>query len=44
MVTDTAIFRYAEYHRPGDTPDKVDVDGLARVTTGLVHVIERLAQ
>jgi hypothetical protein len=43
MVTDTAIFRYAHYHRRSDTPDKVDLDRLARVTEGLRHVIAALA-
>lgn len=43
MVTDTAIFRYAHYHRRSDTPDKVDLDRLARVTEGLGHVIAALA-
>jgi hypothetical protein len=43
MVTDTAIFRYAHYHRPSDTPDKVDLDRLARVTEGLGHVVAALA-
>jgi Peptidase family M28 len=43
MVTDTAIFRYAHYHRRSDTPDKVDVDRLARVTEGLDHVVAALA-
>ena len=44
MVTDTAIFRYAHYHRRSDTPDKVDLDRLARVTGGLHHVIAALAE
>lgn len=44
MVTDTAIFRYAHYHRRSDTPDKVDLDRLARVTEGLRHVIAALAE
>ncbi len=26
MVTDTAPFRYPHYHRPSDTPDKVDAE------------------
>jgi hypothetical protein len=43
MITDTAPFRYRHYHRPTDTPDKVDYDKLARVTAGLVPVIRRLA-
>jgi Zn-dependent M28 family amino/carboxypeptidase len=41
MVTDTAVFRYRFYHTFGDTPDKVDYDRLARVTTGLVTVLQR---
>ena len=44
MVTDTAIFRYARYHRRSDTRDKVDLDRLARVTEGLGHVIAALAE
>lgn len=43
MVTDTAFFRYAPYHTPGDTAEKVDYDRMARVAAGLVPVIERLA-
>ena len=39
MITDTALFRYRFYHTTGDTPDKVDYDRLARVVTGLEHVI-----
>jgi hypothetical protein len=44
MVTDTAIFRYPHYHRRSDTPDKVDLDRLARVTEGLRHVVAKLAE
>ncbi len=43
MVTDTAPFRYPHYHRPTDTPEKLDYEGLARVVTGLEHVIADLA-
>jgi Zn-dependent M28 family amino/carboxypeptidase len=43
MVTDTAPFRYAHYHLPSDTPDKLDYDRTARVTAGLVRVIVELA-
>src|SRR5204863_8490539 len=39
MVTDTAPFRYAHYHTPQDTVEKVDFDSLARVTQGLVPVV-----
>ncbi len=44
MVTDTAPFRYRQYHSPNDTVDRVDVDKLARVTAGLRRVIEALAR
>lgn len=42
-ITDTAPFRYAHYHRPTDTPDKLNFDHIARVVEGLVGVIEDLA-
>jgi hypothetical protein len=42
MVTDTAPFRYPHYHRATDTPDKIDHEKTARVTLGLVRVIESL--
>jgi Peptidase family M28 len=38
MITDTALYRYPHYHRPTDTPDKVDVEKLARITRGLERV------
>jgi hypothetical protein len=41
MVTDTAIFRYPHYHKPTDTPDKLDYAKLARVVSGLERVIRR---
>lgn len=43
MVTDTAPFRYPYYHKPEDTPEKLDYDRMARVVTGLVQVITELA-
>jgi hypothetical protein len=43
MVTDTALFRYAHYHQPTDTPDKVDVEKLARITRGIERVVRELA-
>jgi Zn-dependent M28 family amino/carboxypeptidase len=39
MITDTALFRYPHYHQPTDTPDKVDMEKLARVVKGIEHVI-----
>jgi hypothetical protein len=44
MVTDTAPFRYPHYHQPSDTPDKVDVESLARVTKGMERVVRDLAR
>jgi Zn-dependent M28 family amino/carboxypeptidase len=43
MITDTAPFRYAFYHTPGDTPEKIDYDHMARVVLGLQRVVEVLA-
>lgn len=43
MITDTAPFRYPHYHTAEDTPDKVDLERLARVVAGLERVIGDLA-
>ena len=43
MITDTAVFRYPHYHRPTDTPDKVDYDKLARISKGIERVVRELA-
>ena len=43
MITDTAPFRYPDYHTATDTPEQLDYSGFARVTTGLTEVIVRLA-
>jgi hypothetical protein len=43
MVTDTALFRYRYYHTQEDTPEKIDYNRLARVTTGLAEVVTELA-
>jgi hypothetical protein len=42
MVTDTAPFRYREYHTMQDTVDKVNGDRLARVVAGLARTINHL--
>jgi hypothetical protein len=42
MLTDTAPFRYPHYHRPSDTPDKVDAENVARVVKGMERVIRDL--
>jgi Zn-dependent M28 family amino/carboxypeptidase len=39
MVTDTAPFRYRDYHKPTDTPDKLDYDKLARITLGMEQAV-----
>ena len=43
MVTDTAFNRNEHYHEATDTAEKLDYERMARVTTGLVHVLEHLA-
>lgn len=43
MVTDTAFYRYAPYHTPADTPEKLDYERMARVVTGLARTILDLA-
>lgn len=43
MVTDTAPYRYPHYHEATDTPEKVNYEALARVTSGLYAVLEALA-
>jgi Zn-dependent M28 family amino/carboxypeptidase len=42
MVTDTAFLRYPYYHKPEDTPDKLDYDRMARVVAGLEYAIDEL--
>jgi Peptidase family M28 len=42
MITDTALFRYVHYHKPTDTPDKVDYAKLARITLGLEQTLRDL--
>jgi hypothetical protein len=43
MLTDTAWLRYRHYHRPSDTPDKLDFARLAKVTSSVEHALDRLA-
>jgi hypothetical protein len=42
MVTDTALYRNPHYHRPTDTPDKLDFESMACVTAGLARAIAGL--
>ena len=43
MVTDTAPFRYPDYHAASDTPDKLDYDSMTRVVAGMEKVVQHLA-
>jgi Zn-dependent M28 family amino/carboxypeptidase len=43
MVTDTAFYRYAHYHAPSDTPEKIDCARMARVAEGLAKALGVLA-
>jgi hypothetical protein len=42
MITDTALFRYPEYHTPADTPEKVNYEALARITLGIEAALRDL--
>ncbi len=44
MVTDTALFRDPNYHRPSDTLDKLDFERLARVVVGLEQMLRELTR
>ena len=44
MVTDTAPFRYPDYHSATDTPDKLDYDRFTLVVSGIEKVIADLMQ
>jgi hypothetical protein len=39
MVTDTAPFRYLQYHADADQPEFLDYDRLARVAAGLTDAV-----
>ncbi len=39
MVTDTAPYRYPHYHKPTDTPDKIDFEKLTKAVEGIESVI-----
>lgn len=42
MITDTALFRNPNYHKPSDKPDTLDYGRMARVVAGLESVIADL--
>lgn len=43
MLTDTALYRYPEYHTPRDLPDRVNGAEFARATHGIIGAVRRLA-
>jgi hypothetical protein len=43
MITDTAPFRYPDYHSLSDTPDKLDYDRFSLVVRGMQRVLAVLA-
>jgi Zn-dependent M28 family amino/carboxypeptidase len=43
MLTDTAPFRYAEYHTSRDLPEKINGPEFARAAHGILHAVRRLA-
>ncbi len=44
MITDTAPFRFPDYHMPTDTAEKLDYDRMARVVAGVAEVLRDLAE
>ena len=44
MVTDTSFFRNPRYHEPSDKPETLDFDGMARVTSGLIRIVQNLGK
>jgi hypothetical protein len=44
MLSDSSLLRfYPDYHRPGDTPDKLEAEALARVGRGVLGAIDALS-
>ncbi len=43
MLTDTAPFRYPEYHGQRDLPERVNGREFARAAHGIIHAVRRLA-
>lgn len=43
MLTDTAPFRYAEYHTSRDLPERINGPEFARAAHGILHAVGRLA-
>lgn len=43
MITDTAFYRYLDYHGPRDTYDRLDYRKMAEVVDGFMYVLRELA-
>jgi hypothetical protein len=43
MLTDTALYRYAEYHSAADRPEVVNAREFARAAHGIIETVRRLA-
>ena len=43
MLTDTALYRYAEYHSAADLPRVVNANEFARAAHGIIETVRRLA-
>lgn len=43
MLTDTAPFRYPQYHTGEDTPDRLTAPAFARAGHGIIRAVQRLA-
>ncbi len=43
MLTDTALFRYRDYHAPTDMPDRLDYEAFTHVVAGIGRVVRELA-
>ena len=39
QVTDTAFMRYRHYHKPGDTPEKLDYERMAELVRSLHGIL-----
>jgi hypothetical protein len=44
MLTDTAPYRYAEYHTPEDLPDRINGPEFARAAQGIAEAVRRLTR
>lgn len=44
MITDTAFFRNGEYHKQGDTADRLDYDRMGKVVVSVYEAVTTLAE